>query len=66
MVPTVDPLDAPEVELDFMVWASLRDALAGEAICPDHQTDDWEPMVHPFGLRISEGCPSPARPHRKG
>lgn len=56
-VPTVDPLYAPEVELDFKLWASLRYALAGKPVHTDHEADDWEPLTHPFGLSISKGCP---------
>jgi hypothetical protein len=56
-VPTVDPLYAPDVELDFKLWASIRYALAGQPVHPDHEADDWEPIMHPFGLSISQGCP---------
>lgn len=56
-VPTTDPLYAPDVELDFKLWASIRYALAGQPVHPDYEADDWEPVMHPFGLSISRGCP---------
>lgn len=57
-VPTADPLYAPDIELDFKLWASIRYALAGQPVRPDFEADDWEPMMHPFGLSISGGCPA--------
>ncbi|GAA4717217.1 hypothetical protein H9L13_06855 [Sphingomonas lutea] len=56
-VATADPLYAPEVELDFKLWASLRYALGGKPVHPDHEAENWEPVMHPFGLSISQNCP---------
>lgn len=57
---TVYPDDEGEIELAWTLWASVRYALSGGKPIGGYDEEGWcEPMMHPFGLVVSEGC-SPA------
>lgn len=54
---TVYPQDQGEIELAWTLWASVRYALSGGEPVGGYDEDGWcEPMMHPFGLLVSEGC----------
>jgi hypothetical protein len=54
---TVYPQDEGEIELAWTLWASVRYALSGGVPIGGYDEDGWcDPMMHPFGLLVSEGC----------
>lgn len=56
---TVYPEDDGEIELAWTLWASVRHALSGGNPVGGYDDEGWcEPMMHPFGLVVSEGCSS--------
>lgn len=57
MVPSPDHYLDPEVELDWELWSEIRYSLSsGEPIGGYDLTGWCEPMMHPYGLLISENC----------
>ncbi|MGO7377500.1 DUF3800 domain-containing protein [Rhizobium ruizarguesonis] len=59
MVPArrVYPENEGDLELAWELWASIRYALAGsEPIGPVDDDGDYEPLLKPFGLVLSDGC----------
>lgn len=54
---TVYPEDEGEIELAWTLWASVRYALSSGQPIGGYDADGWcEPMMHPFGLIVSENC----------
>jgi hypothetical protein len=46
-----------EIELAWKLWASVRYALSSGDPIGGHDEDGWcEPLMHPFGLLVSDGC----------
>jgi hypothetical protein len=54
---TVYPEDEGEIELAWTLWASVRYALSSGNPIESNDEDGWcEPLMHPFGLFVSDGC----------
>jgi hypothetical protein len=54
---TFYPGDEGEIELAWTLWASVRYALSSGNPVGGYNEDGWcEPMMHPFGLFVSDGC----------
>lgn len=54
---TIYPEDQGEIELAWTLWASVRYALSsGDPIGGYDEDGCCEPLMHPFGLLVSDGC----------
>ncbi|MBL0407773.1 DUF3800 domain-containing protein [Microvirga aerilata] len=54
---TVYPGDEGEIELAWTLWAAVRYALSSGNPVGGYDEDGWcEPLMHPFGLLVSDGC----------
>lgn len=62
MVSTDGLYPEPEVPLAWELRSSLRHSMASDRPLYAPRPDDWtEPIMEPFGLLISEGCPDDLR-----